>query len=90
MNKGALVTSRENLSAQDHNHLRRLSPGHHVWQHSGVVIRSAYEGQVYLVDAISGKNIGTEIAPVVDVMIAGKIIKGVPIRCLDKVENVER
>ena len=90
MNKGALIISRTNLTAQDRDYLRRLAPTSQVWQHSGVVIRGVYEGRIYLVDAISGKNIGTELAPVVDIMIAGKLIKEVPIRCLDKVENVQK
>lgn len=90
MNKGALIISRKNLPAQDRDYLRRLVSSPTVWQQSGVVIRSVYEGRVYLVDAISGKNIGTELAPVVDIMIAGQLIKEVPIRCLNKVEDVER
>ena len=51
------------------------------------MIRGVYEGRIYIVDALSGKNIGTELAPVVDIMIGGKLIKEVPIRCLDKVEK---
>ena len=61
-----------------------------VSSHSGVVVRGVYEGQVYFIDAISGKNIGTELTPVVDVMILGGIIKGVPVRCLERVENAEQ
>jgi hypothetical protein len=87
MNKGALITSRHKLAAQDRDYLRRLAPDSQVWRQSGVVIRGVYEGRIYIVDALSGKNIGTELAPVVDIMIGGKLIKEVPIRCLDKVEK---
>jgi len=90
MNKGTLITCRKNLTAQDYEHLKRLSKQDQVWSHSGVVVRGVYEGQVYFIDAISGKNIGTELTPVVDVMILGGIIKGVPVRCLERVENAEQ
>jgi len=86
MKKGALIISRKNLTPQDVDSLSRLAPKS-TWMNSGVVIRGVYEGRIYLIDTISGKNIATELTPVVDIMIAGKIIKEVPIRCLDKVEN---
>jgi len=89
MKKGALIISRKNLTPQDADNLSRLA-SESTWTNSGVVIRGVYEGRIYLVDVVSGKNIATELAPVVDIMIAGKIIKEVPIRCLDRVEDAER
>ena len=55
------------------------------WSNPGVVVRSIYEGQSRLVDPISGKVYATELSPSVDIMISGKIIKEVPVRCLDRV-----
>tara|TARA_B100000700_G_scaffold322989_1_gene425820 strand:- start:890 stop:1120 length:231 start_codon:yes stop_codon:yes gene_type:complete len=55
------------------------------WDEPGVVIRGIYEGQSHVVLAGSGKNVGTDIAPVVDLMIAGQIVKGVPVRLLERV-----
>lgn len=84
-----MIISRKNLTPQDADNLSRLA-SESTWTNSGVVIRGVYEGRIYLVDVVSGKNIATELAPVVDIMIAGKIIKEVPIRCLDRVEDAER
>ena len=84
-----MIISRKKLTSQDASSLSRLAP-ESTWMNSGVVIRGVYEGRIYLVDLISGKNIATELAPVVDIMIAGKIIKEVPIRCLDRVEDAEK
>ena len=55
------------------------------WSEPGVIIRNIYEGQSHIIIGITGKNIGTDIAPVVDVMVAGKIIKGVPVRMLERI-----
>jgi len=75
----------QHLDAQGHNDVYRLAPVE-VWSNPGVVVRGVYEGQSRLVDPISGKVFATEIMPAVDIMLSGRIIKEVPIRCLDKVE----
>lgn len=59
------------------------------WRNPGVVVRSVYEGQIRILDPITGKNYATEITPVVDVIIAGSMIKQVPIKILQKVEVKE-
>lgn len=55
------------------------------WEEPGVIIKGVYEGQSHIVLSGTGKNIGTDIAPVVDLMISGKIVKGVPVRLLKRV-----
>ncbi len=60
-------------------------PPDQAWAEPGVIIKNIYEGQSHVIRTGSGKNIGTDISPVVDVMIAGKIVKGVPVRFLKRV-----
>jgi hypothetical protein len=79
MKKGDLV-----ISISEEDHLLRLAPKS-TWKNPGVVIRGVYEGRLLLVNALTGKNIATELTPVVDIMIAGRIIKEVPIKYLDRV-----
>ena len=79
MKKGDLV-----ISTSGDDHLLRLAPKS-TWENPGVVIRGVYEGRLLLVDAVTGKNIATELTPVVDIMIAGRIIKEVPIKYLNRV-----
>jgi hypothetical protein len=87
MKKGSLVIRHQTLSDQEKENLYRLAPPD-IWQNSGVVLRSTYEGRFYIVDASSGKTLMTELTQVVDLMIAGRVLKEVPIRCLLRVENV--
>ena len=79
MKKGDVV-----IKGNENQHLLRLAPKQ-TWDNPGVVIRGVYEGSLTLVDAITGKNIATEITPVVDIMIAGQIIKEVPTKFLNRV-----
>ena len=79
MRKGDLVMLKPLLDAQGHNDVE-------VWSNPGVIVRDVYEGQSRLIDPISGKIYATELTPSVDVMLSGRIIKEVPIRCLNKVE----
>ena len=60
-------------------------PDVEAWAEPAVIIRNTYEGQSHIVIASTGKNIGTDIAPVVDVIVAGRIVKGVPVRLLRRV-----
>ena len=85
MRKGDLVMLKPLLDAQGHNDVYRLAPVE-VWSNPGVIVRDVYEGQSRLIDPISGKIYATELTPSVDVMLSGRIIKEVPIRCLNKVE----
>ena len=55
------------------------------WPEPAVIIRNIYEGQSHVFRAGTGRNVGTDIAPVVDVMMAGRILKGVPVRLLERV-----
>jgi len=61
-----------------------VGPGQ-TWPEPAVVIRNIYEGQSHVFRAGTDKNVGTDIAPVVDVMMAGRIFKGVPVRLLERV-----
>jgi len=88
MKKGSLVIKRTILSDQEKENLYRLAPPA-TWQNTGVVLRSVHEGRFYVVDVASGKTLMTELTQVVDLMIAGRILKEVPVRCLDKVKNVK-
>lgn len=54
-------------------------------EESGVIIRGVYEGQTHVVTAYTGKTVGTDIAPVVDIMVSGRIVKGIPVRFLERV-----
>jgi hypothetical protein len=85
MRKGDLVMLKSSLNAQEYNDVFRLA-SIEVWQNPGVIVRGIYEGQSRLVDPVSGKIYATELTPAVDVMLSGRIVKEVPIRCLDKVE----
>lgn len=60
-------------------------PPEQAWSEPGVVIRNIYEGQSHVVRADTGKNIRTDLAPVVDVMVAGRILKGIPVRMLERI-----
>ena len=79
MKKGDLV-----IKAADGDGLFQLAPKD-TWDNPGVVIRGAYEGSTPLVNVISGKSIATEITRVVDIMIMGRVIKGVPTKYLSRV-----
>ena len=64
--------------------LRQKNP-HFNWDDPGVILRGPREGQVHVHLVSSGKNVGTEISIVVDVMVSGKIFKGVPTSFLERV-----
>ena len=72
------------MKALDDDYLLHLSPAS-TWDNPGVVIRGVYEGNMLLVDTVSGKNVATEITRVVDIMIAGRVVKGVPTKYLSRV-----
>jgi len=74
MKKGDLVMIMSGSAASDQ-----------AWPEPAVVIRNIYEGQSHIFRPETGKNVGTDIAPVVDVIMAGRIIKGVPVRLLERV-----
>lgn len=51
----------------------------------GIVMSNVYEGQFSSFDLVTGKAYATEIVPVVDVMVAEKIIAEIPICYLRRV-----
>lgn len=55
------------------------------WPEPAVVVRNIYEGQSHVFRTGTNKNVGTDIAPVVDVMMGGRIIKGIPVRLLERI-----
>lgn len=85
MRKGELVTLRNDLQTPDQALAYGIASVE-TWKNPGVVVKSVYEGQIRISDPITGKAYATEITPVVDVMIIGKLVEEVPIKILRKVE----
>jgi len=79
MNKGDLVMFRDDVPED------QLAPSHFRWEAPGVVLRGPHEGQMHIHMATSGKNVGTEVTMVVDVMVSGRILKGIPTAYLERV-----
>ena len=86
MKKGELVTLRYKLQSPDLVLAYGIAPKD-TWANPGVVVRGVYEGQIRMSDPVTGKSYATEITPVVDIMIIGKLIQEVPIKILQKVEG---
>jgi hypothetical protein len=86
MKKGELVTLRHKLQSPELVLAYGIAP-QDTWKNPGVVVRGVYEGQIRMLDPITGKSYATEITPVVDIMIIGKLIQEVPIKILQKAEG---
>lgn len=88
MKKGELVTLRSDLQTPDQVLAYGIASVA-TWQNPGVIVRGVYEGQIRLLDPVTGKSYATEITPVVDIMIIGKLVQEVPIKILQKAEVKE-
>lgn len=85
MKKGELVTLREKLQPNDAELAYGIA-SLETWKNPAVIVRSVYEGQIRISDPFTGKAYATEITPVVDIMIIGKLVQEVPIKILQKME----